>query len=99
MPISLPSKQDELRHGIVVLCTGPSAEMSAKGASMDDLARWFAGYSEVGGRPVVSQTVLSGLYDFTLHWTRQSLAVNAQPSSSDAANGDAHRCSQHCSTN
>lgn len=85
----LPSKPEDLRHGIVVLYNGQSARMTAKQTSLDDLARWFAGYSEVGGRPVVNQTGLSGLYDFTLRWTRQSLAATPQPVSSDTADSDA----------
>lgn len=95
-PIALPSKPEDpkaLHHGIlqgiVVLYNGQSAQMTAKQASMDDLVRWFAGYSEVGGRPVVNQTSLSGLYDFTLRWTRQTLAATPQPGSSDAADSDA----------
>ena len=88
-PIPLSSKPEDLRHGILVLYNGQSAQMTAKQASLDDLVRWFAGYSEVGGRPVVNQTGLSGLYDFTLRWTRQSLAATPQPGSSDAADSDA----------
>lgn len=89
VPIRLPSKAEDLRRGIVVFYNGQFAEMTAKQASMDDLVRWFAGYSEVGGRPVVNQTDLSGRYDFTLRWTRQSLAATPQPGSSDAAVNDA----------
>ena len=89
VPIPLPSKPEDLRHGILVLYNGQSAQMTARQVSLDDLVHWFAGYSEVGGRPVVNQTGLSGLYDFTLRWTRQSLAVPPQPGSSDAADSDA----------
>ena len=89
VPVPLPSKPEDLRHGILVLYKGQSAQMTARQASMDDLVRWFAGYSEVGGRPVVNQTGLSGLYDFTLRWTRQSLAAAPQPGSSDAAGSEA----------
>ena len=88
-PIQLPSKPEDVHHGIMVFYSGQSAQMTARQASLDDLARWFAGYSEVGGRPVVNQTGLSGLYDFTLRWTRQSLAAAPQPGSSDAAGSDA----------
>ena len=82
--VQLPSKPGDLRHGILVLYNGQSAQMTAKQASLDDLAQWFAGYSEVGGRPVVNQTGLSGLYDFNLRWTRQSLAAAPQTATSDA---------------
>jgi bla regulator protein blaR1 len=85
----LPSKPQDLRRGILVLYNGQSAQMTAKQVSLDDLVHWFAGYSEVGGRPVVNQTGLTGLYDFTLRWTRQTLAATPQPASSDAADSDA----------
>jgi uncharacterized protein (TIGR03435 family) len=88
-PGQLPSKSEDVRHGILVLYSGQSAQMTAKQASLDDLARWFSGYSEVGGRPVVNQTGLSGLYNFTLRWTRQSLTAVPQPASPDAADGEA----------
>lgn len=87
--IRLPSKPEDLRHGILVLYTGQAAEMTARHSSLDDLAHWLAGYSEAGGRPVVNQTGLSRLYDFTFRWTRQSLAATPQPGSSDAAGNDA----------
>ncbi|HTV09679.1 MAG TPA: TIGR03435 family protein [Candidatus Aquilonibacter sp.] len=83
--IRLPSKPEDLRHGILVLYNGQMAEMTARQASMDDLARWFAGYSEVGGRPVVNETGLSGLYDFSLRWMRQSLAGTSPGGLLDAA--------------
>jgi uncharacterized protein (TIGR03435 family) len=88
-PIPLPSSPEDLRHGILVLYNGQSARMIARQASLDDLAHWFAGYSEVGGRPVVNQTGLSGFYDFTLRWTRQSLTATPQPGAPDAADSDA----------
>ena len=88
-PSQLPSKPEDVRHGMLVLYKGQSAQMTAKQVSLDDVAHWFAGYSEVGGRPVVNQTGLKGLYDFTLRWTRQSLAVAPQPTSTDTADSDA----------
>lgn len=87
--IQLPSKPEDVRHGIMVFYGGRSAQMTGRQASLDDLARWLAGYSEVGGRPVVNQTGLGGLYDFSLRWTQQSLAAGPQPTSSDAADSDA----------
>ena len=86
--IQLP-KPENLRHGILVLYKGPAAEMTARQASLDDLTRWFAGYSEVGGRPVVNQTGLSGVYDFTLRWTRQSLAATPQGGLAEGADSNA----------
>lgn len=80
----LPSKPEDAHHGVVVFYTGQYAQMTGKQASMGDLVRWFSGYSEVGGRPVVNQTGLRGLYDFTLRWTRQSLSAAPQAASPDA---------------
>ena len=87
--VSLPSRPEDLHHGILVLYNGQSARMTARQAPLDDLAHWLAGYSEVGGRPVVNQTGLSGSYDFTLRWTRQTLAATPQSIPSDAADSDA----------
>lgn len=87
--VRLPSKAEDVRHGVVVLYSGPSTVMTARQASMDDVARWFAGYSEVGGRPVVNQTGMGGLYDFTLRWTVQSLAAGPQAGLGNAAESDA----------
>jgi len=88
-PTPLPSKPEDLRHGIVVFYNGRSAQMTARSASLEDLARWFAGYSEIGGRPVINQTGLGGLYDFNLRWTRQTLAATPQGVSADTADSDA----------
>ena len=88
LSISLP-KPENLHHGILVLYNRQLAQMTARQASLDDMVHWFAGYSEVGGRPVVNQTGLTGLYDFTLRWTRQSLAATPQSGASDAADSDA----------
>ena len=83
------SRPEDLHHGMLVHYKGPSAQMTARQASLDDLVHWLAGYSELGSRPVVNRTGLTGLYDFTLRWTRQTLATTPQPASSDAPDNDA----------
>ncbi len=58
--------------------------MIAKGVTVEQLVHWLAGYSEIGGRPVVDQTGLGGTYDFTLRWTRERLSAHPQSDQSGA---------------
>ena len=46
--------------------TGPN-QFTATAVSMNWLARFLQNQSELDGRPVVDQTGLTGVYDFTLH--------------------------------
>ena len=71
----LPTSAGDLRRGVLVLYHGHAAEMTAKAASLDQLLRWLAGYSEIGGRTIINQTGLSGTYTFTLRWTRERLSA------------------------
>lgn len=51
-----------------------SGELTAAATSMSDFAEWL---SSIVGRKVVDKTGLEGNYDFTLHWTRQSLVATS----------------------
>jgi bla regulator protein blaR1 len=82
----LPTSASGLHHGIFVQYRGQQAEMTAKGATLDQLVHWLAGYSEIDGRTIVNQTGLAGTYDFTLHWTREQFnAASSEPSGSAAS--------------
>jgi bla regulator protein blaR1 len=83
--VGFPTGSGDLRKGVLVVYRGQTAEMTAKGATVDELVHWFAGYSEIGGRTVVNQTALPGTYDFTLHWTRERLAAPGQQGSQPSA--------------
>lgn len=51
-----------------------SGELTAGATSMSGFAEWL---SSVVSRKVVDKTGLEGNYDFTLHWTRQSLVATS----------------------
>lgn len=64
--------------GISVRYNGQAAQMTAKGATLTELANWLTGYSEMGGQTVLDQTGLTQRYDFVLNWTRERALTAAE---------------------
>lgn len=83
--------EGEQGGGISVRYNGQAAQMTAKAATLRDLATWLTGYSEMGGEAVVDQAGLTQRYDFALHWTRERALTsgeqNGEPETSAGADG------------
>ena len=75
-----PSAEGQQGQGILVRYNGQAAEMTAKGVTLENLASWLTGYSEMGGQTVVNQTGLTQRYDFVLNWTREGALSNGEKS-------------------
>jgi bla regulator protein blaR1 len=82
------SAQGQQDLGIFVRYNGQAARMTAKGATLRDLANWLTGYSEMGGQTVVDQTGLTQRYDFVLDWIREpAFATGEQTGDSETPAG------------
>jgi len=68
------AQAESLRRGIVVTRKGHGFEMIAKGVTLGGLAKVLIPRPEMGGRMVIDQTGLTGLYDFTLDWGPEQTA-------------------------
>jgi uncharacterized protein (TIGR03435 family) len=90
---AVPGAEGRQDQGISVRYNGQAAQMTAKGATVGDLANWLTGYSELGGQMVVDQTGLTQRYDFVLHWTRERALTggeqNGEPETPSGAGGPA----------
>ena len=83
---SISSAEGRQGQGISVRYNGQAAQMTAKGATLGELAKWLTGYSEMGGQTVVDQTDLTQRYDFVLNWTRErALTSGEQNAESETA--------------
>jgi uncharacterized protein (TIGR03435 family) len=75
---SAPSKECGMNTNL----NNGGGDMKGGGLTLADLAAWLAGF--VTDRMVIDRTGLTGLFDFELRWTPQSLQA-AQPNPADGA--------------
>ena len=53
------------------------SEIAAQAVTLDDFATFVSLGTPIGGRLVVDQTGLNGVYDFTLNWSQEQAAAEA----------------------
>ena len=56
--VAYPPRAENMRKGVFVSYDGQSAEMTSKRETLEDLVHWLAGYSEIGGRTVLTKPAL-----------------------------------------
>lgn len=78
-----PPNPENMQKGILVLPKEQGEELTAKIQTLDDLARVVQ--SQIPGRVIVNQTGLSGVYDFTMHWSREGPAAQEEGASQGSA--------------
>ncbi len=66
---------------------GSKGDLHAASVSMSFFAGWLSGKADAGGRVVVDETGLNGIYDFTLKWTPMDSAAGVSAESSASAQG------------
>jgi uncharacterized protein (TIGR03435 family) len=77
-----------MRH-MPTLSGGSSGELKAGSVSMAMFTRWLSGSDDTGNRVVMDATGLTGVYDFTLSWTPESMHA-AQLSAASAGQAPAN---------
>jgi uncharacterized protein (TIGR03435 family) len=61
--------QDEPPQRMPTLGGGSRGALKGGAVSMALFSEWLSGRDDIGGRVVIDQTGLTGIYDFTLDWT------------------------------
>lgn len=81
-----PHPQHDLPAGVPVsrISFPGRGRMEGHAAVMSNLVRSLASEPEIAGRTLLDKTGLTGGYDFSLHWTPDSLAPDVESTESDS---------------